>query len=245
MVSGRIFGRLLVVSLFGFALTWLSPGIASAHAELVSSNPPAGAELTSLPDSVELVFSGPLLPTDAVLSAYDTDGNQLVLGAPVVEGSIVRAALTPPTEGGGNIVLSYRVMSEDGHPAKGQIAFSVDLNSSQVGNGSQTEPAVSGGSPEPPSAVMSEDLSPADGAGAGAQQQGQGDSGAVGADESMPSVTSTSEASPWIWWLLGAFVGALALTLVLFMSARHRRTRRTIDEEAKAVTAVQRHELTK
>lgn len=241
--STRISARLLLIALFGFILTWVSPGIASAHTELVSSDPAAGAELTSFPGALTLEFSGPLLPTDAVLSAYDSGGGQLVLGAPVVEGSVVRVAITPP-DYGGSFVLSYRVISEDGHPAKGQVAFSVTTGAPQpVGGADAIGPVGSTDPAQQPSSVTTVGAGPAD----ATEQAPEKDDGSSGSrvDEPVAEAAGGSESNPWIWWVGVAVVGALAVAAALVGAARHRRNVQRVDEEARAVTAAQRPELTK
>lgn len=94
---------------------------ASAHASLVSSTPEADATLDALPDEVELVFSQDVrAPAYVVVTGPDGD---VVDGSPEIDGTTVTQAVGGSTEGG--YTLAYRVISADGHPISGQIAFSV------------------------------------------------------------------------------------------------------------------------
>ncbi|BCP52858.1 copper resistance protein C [Kaistia sp. 32K] len=100
----------------------LAPREASAHAALVASEPAAGSVLPTSPDTVELTFSEAVAPlvfrllspggaaTD--LAGARSDGARLILPLPVELGQ-------------GTHVVSWRVVSEDGHPIGGTLVFSV------------------------------------------------------------------------------------------------------------------------
>ncbi|MGY8635457.1 CopD family protein [Bradyrhizobium sp. 14AA] len=94
---------------------------ARAHAELVSAEPADGVLLASSPTKLWLTFSEPVkalrlqlkLPSGEVLSlAPNVSGKTLVVDEP---GSVSV----------GTHLLSWRVVSEDGHPISGTILFSV------------------------------------------------------------------------------------------------------------------------
>ncbi|WP_052337175.1 copper resistance CopC family protein [Nocardioides alkalitolerans] len=117
--------RLLAVLLAAPLLALLGLGVvaspATAHASLVSSTPEADATLDALPGEVELVFSQDVrVPAYVVVTGPDGD---VVEGDPVIDGETVSQAVSGSTEGG--YTLAYRVISSDGHPITGQLAFSV------------------------------------------------------------------------------------------------------------------------
>jgi len=100
------------------AVIW--PALAFAHAGLVASDPAAEAVLATAPATLSLSFSEPVEPLD--LRLIEADGR----AAPIVDirrdGD--RLILTPPAPlAAGGHVLSWRVMSADGHPVGGSLTF--------------------------------------------------------------------------------------------------------------------------
>ena len=97
---------------------------ASAHASLVASEPADGAILRAPPASVVLRFNEPVSPLafkliDAAGGAHDR------LNA-VPSGETI--TITPPAElPKGTQTLSYRIVSADGHPVGGVVAFSIGM----------------------------------------------------------------------------------------------------------------------
>jgi copper resistance protein C len=98
---------------------------ASAHDELISSDPAADAELDALPDEFTLTFSGELAtdPGATALQVTDSAGVSLADGDPVVEGTIVTQGLTGAASGA--ITVLWKVVSSDGHPISGELDFTV------------------------------------------------------------------------------------------------------------------------
>jgi methionine-rich copper-binding protein CopC len=98
---------------------------ASAHDELVSTDPAADAVLDALPAQLTLTFSGELAtdPGATELQVTDAAGTSLADGDPLVEGTEV----TQPLGGAasGVVTVLWKVVSSDGHPISGQFAFSV------------------------------------------------------------------------------------------------------------------------
>lgn len=113
------FLHLIVMLLTALCLT----GTASAHASLVSSNPAQNAVLPALPTEFVLSFNEPVSPL--VLTLLSPDGaSQALPGFKLVDGSVMVPAPSPGM-GDGTFVLSYRVVSEDGHPVAGSVVFSI------------------------------------------------------------------------------------------------------------------------
>ncbi|MDQ2758806.1 MAG: copper resistance protein CopC/CopD, partial [Actinomycetota bacterium] len=111
----------------------LPPAPASAHAELVSTVPTAGAVLLTAPTSVELTFDEPVFLVPDGLQLYDGSGTHRTL--PVsTSGATVRATL-PAHLHQGSYVVGWRVVSDDSHPEGGVLAF-------DVGQASATAPTV-------------------------------------------------------------------------------------------------------
>ena len=99
------------------------PAAANAHAYLVDSDPPAGARLDSSPARVVLRFNEDFVPGSARVSLRSTDGAQVALPPPAEHGATIVQRL--PGELRGVFLLTWTLLSDDGHPTKGSIPFSV------------------------------------------------------------------------------------------------------------------------
>ena len=98
---------------------------ASAHDELVSSDPAADSALDALPAELTLTFSGELStdPGATELQVTDAAGTSLVDGEPEVDGTVVTQPLTGAASGA--VTVLWKVVSGDGHPISGELAFTV------------------------------------------------------------------------------------------------------------------------
>jgi copper transport protein len=111
--AALLLGLLLVLA--------VATGRAEAHAQLVASEPAEAAMAAAMPAELRLVFNEPVAVTRLALVA--PSGAVLALEAHVT-GATVTAA--PPADAAtGTYVLSYRVVSADGHPVGGTVVFAV------------------------------------------------------------------------------------------------------------------------
>ncbi len=95
---------------------------AFAHATLTGSSPPDGAVLDAAPPALVLSFNEPVSPLAATLIRPGEGGGEAV--DLVANG----AELTLPFDAGldhGTYVVSWRAVSEDGHPIAGTSVFSI------------------------------------------------------------------------------------------------------------------------
>jgi copper transport protein len=107
------------------AILWLAVcGIspAFAHASLTSSEPRDGAVLASAPARVELHFNEKV--TAGAVHLIDATG-KLRNDASVAAKDETIAVTMPSELPQGTSIVSYRVISADGHPVAGSVAFSV------------------------------------------------------------------------------------------------------------------------
>ncbi len=95
-----------------------------AHASLVSSDPSDGAVLRAAPGEITLRFNEPVSPL--VFKLIDAKGVARPDLAAMSRGEAVEIRL-PPDLPVGTQTLSYRVISADGHPVGGVVAFSVGM----------------------------------------------------------------------------------------------------------------------
>lgn len=119
---GRPFNALLTVSVLAcFAWFWLS-AMAFAHASLVRTAPSDDAVLKEVPAAFSMTFSEPVSPL--VLKLIKPDGSSVSLDRFVLDDRTLEIG-TPADLGHGTHVLSWRVVSEDGHPVAGSLVFSI------------------------------------------------------------------------------------------------------------------------
>jgi copper transport protein len=92
-----------------------------AHASLLQAEPADGSVLAAAPKAVQLRFNESVAP--AVASLIDADGKAHDVTMRAVDRSVVIAL--PEKLPRGTQVLSYRVVSQDGHPVAGALVFSI------------------------------------------------------------------------------------------------------------------------
>ncbi|MBM3682919.1 MAG: hypothetical protein FJW83_00005 [Actinobacteria bacterium] len=139
---------------------------AGAHAALVGSEPADGATLAAAPQSVALTFSESVALDGAdAVRVVDGEGRRADGGRAEVTGSTVRLTLRDPA-GSGTFVVSYRVISADGHPIRGATTFTVAAVSPTTTTTAATDSSTPEPEPAPPepttaalSATGSEDRS--------------------------------------------------------------------------------------
>ena len=111
-IAGPLF---LLLALFWSSSLW-------AHAALVATQPAAGAVLAEPPEQVSLTFNEPVAPLRFQL--LTPGGRALEPAALRHQGGEIQLRL-PPLEEQGSHVLSWRVVSADGHPVGGSLLFSI------------------------------------------------------------------------------------------------------------------------
>jgi len=97
---------------------------ASAHAALISVEPASGSMLASAPKAVELRFNEAVVP--GAIQLIDGTGRPRDDARVTASGESVSVAL-PPDLPKGTAVVSYRVISQDGHPVAGSVIFSIGM----------------------------------------------------------------------------------------------------------------------
>jgi copper transport protein len=104
-------------------------GAAWAHASLHSTVPADGSTVGEAPKSLSLTFSELVAPLS--LRLIRPDGTALVIDRFKLRDGTVE--IEPPADlGAGTHVLSWRVVSADGHPIGGSVVFSIGAPSAQA-----------------------------------------------------------------------------------------------------------------
>ena len=128
-----------------FAAVALTPGSATAHALLLSSNPAAGTTVGTSPATIELTFGETPDPKLSSAKVLDASGSNHASG-PAVPAPGKPLTLDVPVEplADGVYTVSWRTVSSvDGHVAAGSFAFGVGVPVTASGSASQSQ----GGSP--------------------------------------------------------------------------------------------------
>jgi copper transport protein len=96
----------------------------SAHASLVAMDPGDGSVVALAPKTVQLRFNEPVTP--AAVRLIDAEGRVRDDAGLRTEGDSLFVTL-PDNLPRGTQLISYRVISQDGHPVAGSVVFSIGL----------------------------------------------------------------------------------------------------------------------
>lgn len=112
------------------AILALGGSPASAHADLISTDPTEGAVLEAAPDKVTFAFSEAVLGIPSGVKVFDAKGDPISASSSA-RGSELSVVLAEKV-GDGTLVVVWRVLSADGHPISGSLSFSVGEASAEV-----------------------------------------------------------------------------------------------------------------
>ncbi|WP_166969513.1 copper resistance CopC family protein [Brevibacterium atlanticum] len=133
------FAALLVAAMSVFAF---APA-ASAHDQLVSSNPEDGAELDQQPKWLEMTFSGNIQEVGSEVTVV-VDGKDVSAGELTVKDKKLSVAL-PDDLKPGDYKVTWRVVSQDGHPISGDYSFAIKDSEGAGGSVEESTKAGLGG----------------------------------------------------------------------------------------------------
>ena len=139
----------LTVLAFVLALVGLPLGAtaASAHAELVSTDPAQGAQVEQAPTAITLRFTEGVEAGERSVRLQDAVGRAVPTGTPrgVEDGRAVTVPLPEPP-GKGSYSVVWRVVSQDGHPIAGTFTFGVGVpaGASPVAASTDVAPVATG-----------------------------------------------------------------------------------------------------
>lgn len=111
----------LRAALLSLALLLVGSGPASAHASLVGSDPEDGATLDAAPTAITLTFNENI-GNPAYVAVTAPDGSKVEVSDVRAVDQEVTATLVDPDQKG-RFTATYRVVSADGHPVEGSIAY--------------------------------------------------------------------------------------------------------------------------
>jgi copper transport protein len=135
--------RWLGALLAGVCLAFLVPAApASAHAALVSTTPEQGSVIGSSPTTVTLTFNEPVRVIPGKTQVIAPDGKRINTGDPVASGGTLSLEVRAADRPLGTYLVSYRIISADGHPLSGGFMFSVGAPSQTAPSALEDDPTV-------------------------------------------------------------------------------------------------------
>ena len=149
-----------VAVLCGLALL-VGAAPAFAHTRLQSSDPADGASVATAPSRVSLTFNEATQQGFNTITVVGPDGSAWQSGEVTAEGNSVSVGLRPLGPAG-RYEIGYRVISDDGHPVTGSVAFTLTT----AGPGAAA-PATSAAAPSAAAATAAPQAAPAAPAGDG------------------------------------------------------------------------------
>ncbi len=120
---------------------------AAAHAQLEGTTPAAGEQLDASPREVVLRFAEGVRPVPGGLRVLAENGTRVDAARPGSSGSTVTLVLPPLADGA--YVVSWRVVSADGHPVRGAFTFRVGGVGDQSAAGRLAERLLVSGTSRP------------------------------------------------------------------------------------------------
>lgn len=126
----------LLAALTALLLVLATAGPASAHDELVSTNPAAGSSVEKAPTTLDLTFSGNIQDIGSEVRVTDSHGTDMTRGTLAVQKTKVSQPLREGGDSDETYTVTWRVVSQDGHPIEGTFTYDVG-----EGAGSTASPA--------------------------------------------------------------------------------------------------------
>lgn len=122
--------RLPLVVLAALLVLLAVPAPARAHATLIGTDPAQGAVLEAAPDAIRFTFTENVSLVPHGVRVFDAAGEEV--GSDATAGGSELSVTLDEEPGDGTLVVVWRVVSEDGHPISGSLAFSIGAPSDQL-----------------------------------------------------------------------------------------------------------------
>jgi copper transport protein len=123
--------RKLFFFIVAFAILLFSlPGMSSAHAYIVKSNPSANQSLSKSPDKVSIEFDEMIQPTFYSIQVLDMKGSQVNKDNGRINSSNSKVLESNVKQGlpKGIYSINWKIISSDGHPVNGVIPFQIGVS---------------------------------------------------------------------------------------------------------------------
>lgn len=123
MTAAGVVRTVAVTVLCAVALL-VGAGPAAAHTRLEGSDPADGSSTATAPARVSLRFSETMQADFSTLTVVGPDGGAYQTGPVTADGATVSTQVLPLGPAG-RYEIGYRVVSDDGHPVTGSVAFTL------------------------------------------------------------------------------------------------------------------------
>jgi methionine-rich copper-binding protein CopC len=200
-VGTRALAPCVVLGCVAVALLTVGAAPALAHNSLIGSNPADGATVARPPATVRLTFLARLDPATTKISVTGPDGASAAGGAP----AYARNRVAVPFRAGaaGRYTIAYEVASDDGHPLRGRVGFTVTSGAAPVAPTAAATPAPSAASP--------------------AATVGSPAPDASAAPAALSATAGDEDAGGTLGWMLGGLALVLLLAAGAFLLRRRTR----------------------
>ena len=126
--------RVLIGIGIAFVAVLMLAAPAGAHAVLEETAPASGQAYSTSPTSVSLTFDEHVQVGLGGIRLFDAKGHRIEVGPPTQAGDAKTVTVSVPTLKQGTYVVTWRVISADGHPVQNAFTFSVGQPSSLPGS---------------------------------------------------------------------------------------------------------------
>ncbi|GAA4870898.1 copper resistance CopC family protein [Actinomycetospora straminea] len=154
----------LLTGLLAVSALLATAGTASAHDVVTGSDPADGATLPTAPTSVSVTFSDEPQGNLSTLTVVGPDGARHDAGPTTTQGQVVTVPVGPLPQAG-RYEIGYRIISSDGHPTTGSVAFELTTPSASSAAPAGTAAAAPGTPSDPHAGHEAAPPSPAAAAG--------------------------------------------------------------------------------
>ncbi|WP_447009791.1 copper resistance CopC family protein [Saccharothrix hoggarensis] len=192
---------------------------ASAHTELVSSDPANGASLPQRPTRLTLTFTEPVPAESATVTVTGPDGAAWPLGEVTAQGATLLVPLNQTGSPAGAYTVTWMVQSLDGDFVDGTFAFTLTAPPAQQPPAATTPAA-------PPAVTSPAATTPA------VTSPGSTATGSVATITAEATATSTratggaaDDGVPlWVWIVLVALLAVVGIAVAVALSRRANRS---------------------
>lgn len=117
----------------GFMLIWIFPVRVDAHANLLRAVPEPNVQHPNSPAKIELTFHERIEDSLYSIKVLDSDGRSAVVGKAKMNADYTGIYLEVPQPlSNGNYVVTYHIISSDGHPVSGSYVLMIGFQTPAV-----------------------------------------------------------------------------------------------------------------
>lgn len=123
----------ILVTAIAWIMGYVLPNVAFAHSALIKAVPAQDSQLTDSPPQVVLTFNERVEKEVYYIRLLDQDGKRVTKTDAAISKDQQELNLELPPLNDGNYIVTYRVISADGHPIEGSYVIAVGIADSHHG----------------------------------------------------------------------------------------------------------------